>query len=280
MGLIAREMGMSKCGAFAHSDSKDHLRCAVLERANEHSDAIVLRPAFNRRVVALLEGCSHWQPKALLGACPFGTASYPFDDRPGPVRDAPESHPCDQTGTIERAAVIAAESGFEAIWTLELCLNNACRCGDGEGGFTFSVMNPANSSDAGPPLWVYLHGGGIGYCDETETHHTFPGWQDETAWDEQESYTDLFGKWSSHKTVNADEQVLDKTFARRFVVGYLILVVSPCAHEQYSGVGTPYSNNPNDGEAIGLQTTMAAIDFTSTRTSTHANIFIGRDRRL
>ncbi|MCP4567714.1 MAG: hypothetical protein GY841_09055 [FCB group bacterium] len=35
-----------------------------------------------------------------------------------------------------------------------------------------------------------------------------------------------------------------------------------CDHDLYSGLGTPYPNNPNGGEVNGLQATMAAIDFT------------------
>ena len=41
-----------------------------------------------------------------------------------------------------------------------------------------------------------------------------------------------------------------------------MLVVSYGDHDQYSGKGTPYPNNPKGGEVNGLQASMAAVEYT------------------
>ena len=42
-----------------------------------------------------------------------------------------------------------------------------------------------------------------------------------------------------------------------------MVVVSMCDHDQYSGLGTPYPNNPNPGaEVNGMQATKSAVEYT------------------
>ncbi len=44
--------------------------------------------------------------------------------------------------------------------------------------YTFMVINPDNNPNASAPLWIYLHGGAVGYFDEQGVYQTNPN-QDE-----------------------------------------------------------------------------------------------------
>jgi hypothetical protein len=55
---------------------------------------------------------------------------------------------------------------------------------------------------------------------------------------------------------------VDNTITRRLKEGYRVLVVSYGDHDLYSGLGTPYPNNPKGGEVNGLQASMAAVEYT------------------
>jgi hypothetical protein len=44
--------------------------------------------------------------------------------------------------------------------------------------------------------------------------------------------------------------------------GYRLLVIGYGDHDQYSGKGTPYPNNPKGGEVNGLQASMSAVEYT------------------
>lgn len=72
-----------------------------------------------------------------------------------------ESFTLGDTSQIE----VIQESTANALgvsWELDFFRNSAYECGL-TGNYTFLVMNPAGAPDAEAPLWVYLHGGGIGY---------------------------------------------------------------------------------------------------------------------
>ena len=144
---------------------------------------------------------------------------------------------------------------------LDFYRNNAYAAGL-TGNYTFLVMNPAGNPDAEAPLWVYLHGGGVGYYDDTGTYVAVKN-QTEDTWNHEETFT---GLWENHvlaKTFNENTgQPIDSTLKRRIDEGYRVMVVSLSDHDLYSGLGTSYTNSPNPGaEVNGLQATMAAIDY-------------------
>ncbi len=75
-----------------------------------------------------------------------------------------------------------------------------------------------------------------------------------------------------------NDDVMNSTLTRRIQEGYRVLLVSMCDHDNYSGRGAPYPNNPNpnggERQVNGLQATMSAMDFTvanypSTRVFAH-----------
>lgn len=153
---------------------------------------------------------------------------------------------------------------FGLTWELEFYRNLKYE-GGLSGNYTFLVINPANNPDAEAPLWVYLHGGGVGYYDDQGGYPTVL-WQTEDTYNHEETFEALFEGEVRRLTVNQDVEPMepiDQTLKRRIEEGYRILVVSYCDHDLYSGLGTLYPNNPVGGEVNGLQATMAAIDFTA-----------------
>lgn len=151
-------------------------------------------------------------------------------------------------------------SDFGSSWELDFYTNEAYFCGDNVGNYTFLVMNPADNPQAEAPLWVYMHGGGFGYYDETQTYRTLV-FQDEDSWNHEEDFTALWDQQLLRRTVDDNGQPIDQSIARRIDEGYRVVAVSMCDHDIYSGLGTPYTNNPNGGEVNGLEATMAAVDY-------------------
>jgi AcrR family transcriptional regulator len=91
IGSLAEQTGMSKSGLFGHFKSKETLQLRVLEFARDRFADEVVRPALatprgEQRVRALFE---NWLVIARDGTseCLFVSASWEFDDQPGPVRD-------------------------------------------------------------------------------------------------------------------------------------------------------------------------------------------------
>ncbi len=93
IGRLAKEVGMSKSGLFAHFGSKEELQLAAIDRA---------RGIFLEKVVAPSEAQpaglprlyameSYWisyvQNETFRGGCFFSAASAEFDGRPGPIRE-------------------------------------------------------------------------------------------------------------------------------------------------------------------------------------------------
>jgi len=139
--------------------------------------------------------------------------------------------------------------------------NTAYECGL-SGNYTFMVVNPPNGDEATEaPLWVYLHGGGSGFYDENGDYHAVGG-QTEDSWNHEETFNDLRVSQLQDRTIE-NGQPKDITLTRRIQEGYRVAFVSMCDHDYYTGLGTPYPNNPNAGaEVNGMQATMSAVEYT------------------
>jgi len=114
IGELAKRVGMSKSGLYAHFQSKQSLQCEVLDAAARRFVDVVLAPAFKQarglpRIHALFDLWLDWEAQELRGGCPFIAAGSEFDDRPGPVRDQLVSHLRDLLGAIRRSAKIGIE---------------------------------------------------------------------------------------------------------------------------------------------------------------------------
>lgn len=118
IGELAKAVGMSKSGLFAHFGGRDQLQLAVLQLALDRFVDIVLRPAFKAprgepRITAVF---SHWlahlnDQSALPGSNVLIAASTEYDDRPGPIRDFIQKAQRDLIANIEKAAHMAIEEG-------------------------------------------------------------------------------------------------------------------------------------------------------------------------
>jgi hypothetical protein len=138
------------------------------------------------------------------------------------------------------------------------------------GNHTFEVLGPYNNANLNAPLWVYLHGGGAGYYDAGQVYRTQID-LDANAFNHEESFATLQELDPDHPATGSAQQ--DRTITRRISDRYRVLVVGYCDHDNYSGLGTPYPNNPTGGDVDGLQAAMAAIEYVATNYST-TDIFV------
>jgi len=141
-------------------------------------------------------------------------------------------------------------------WQLDFYRNNAYKCGL-SGNYTFLVVEPRNNPGKEAPLWLFFHGGGNGYFDADGIYRTLK-WQNKDTWNHESSLDVLLGKINPVRK----GRFIDHTLSRRLKEGYRLLVVSYGDHDVYSGMGTPYPNNPKGGQVNGLQASMAAVEYT------------------
>jgi AcrR family transcriptional regulator len=93
IGGLAKAIGMSKSGLYAHFGSKEELQLATIAAAQELFDADVVDPALEvgdglARVEALCERfLSHVERGVFPGGCFFASVTAELDTRPGPARD-------------------------------------------------------------------------------------------------------------------------------------------------------------------------------------------------
>jgi AcrR family transcriptional regulator len=117
IGGLATELEMSKSGLFAHFGSKEELQLATLEAAGARFIAEVFKPALRaeRGYPRLLAMCRGWisyiRRGVFPGGCFFAAASFEFDGRPGPVRDAIVKNMNDWIHALEKAIGMAIEEG-------------------------------------------------------------------------------------------------------------------------------------------------------------------------
>ncbi len=117
IGELAKVVGMSKSGLFAHFDSKENLQLQVLATAAEYFVETVVSPAFKAprgipRLRALFDNWLRWaHDPNLPGGCLFLAVANELDDRPGPVRDRLVAYQRDWFDTLANAARIAIKEG-------------------------------------------------------------------------------------------------------------------------------------------------------------------------
>lgn len=93
IGGLAKAIGMSKSGLYAHFGSKEELQLETIAAAQDVFDAEVVNPAMEAgeglpRVEALCERfLSHVERGVFPGGCFFASVTAELDTRPGPARD-------------------------------------------------------------------------------------------------------------------------------------------------------------------------------------------------
>lgn len=117
IGRLAKSVGLSKSGLFAHFKSKDALQEEVLEQASSEFVANVVRPALKKprglpRLQAIFDNWLRWASSGRLpGGCIFVGAAVELDDKPGPLRDFLVATQKDWVKTLATAAQLAVEEG-------------------------------------------------------------------------------------------------------------------------------------------------------------------------
>jgi len=117
IGRLADELEMSKSGLFAHFGSKEELQLATVEAARQRFVDSMFRPALKapRGYPRLLAICRAWlayiKRGVFPGGCFFAAASFEFDGRPGPIRDAIVEVMDIWLDALEKAIRMAKEEG-------------------------------------------------------------------------------------------------------------------------------------------------------------------------
>lgn len=117
IGQLARDVGISKAGIYAHFESKDHLLREVLARAVDEFVEGKVEPALRAppgepRLRALFEGWMDWtEASPVPGGCIFISSSVELDDQAGPMRDDLVEAQGRWMDTLEEAAARARTEG-------------------------------------------------------------------------------------------------------------------------------------------------------------------------
>lgn len=200
--------------------------------------------------------------------CRFSTTSWAGNEDLEAILSNPDAHlylepvfAVDRTTSGINLAGEQSQTFAGLNFDFDFYRNTAYECGL-SGNYTFMVVNPVNGDETTEaPLWVYLKGGGSGFYDENGDYHAV-GDQTEDTWNHEETFNDLRVNQLQGRTIK-NGQPKDITLTRRIQEGYRVAFVSMCDHDQYTGLGTPYPNNPNAGaEVNGMQATMSAVEYT------------------
>lgn len=117
IGGLARDLGLSKSGLFAHFQSKEALQIQVLEMAGARFLETVLVPALRKprgeaRIREIFDRWIRWSEVCELpGGCIFAAAAVELDDRDGPVRETLVRLQADWHRAVAHAASLAIEVG-------------------------------------------------------------------------------------------------------------------------------------------------------------------------
>jgi AcrR family transcriptional regulator len=93
IGSLAKELGMSKSGLYAHFGSKEELQLATIAAARERYYRTTANPGLEaRKGLAQIEKTmdylvSYLEEKIFPGGCIFNSVNAEFHARPGPIRD-------------------------------------------------------------------------------------------------------------------------------------------------------------------------------------------------
>lgn len=115
IGELAKQVGMSKSGLFAHFRSKERLQLAVLEWVSELFVANVLSPSLKAergepRIRYFFQTWLDWHNRlAGPGGCIFVSAASEFDDQPGAIKQHLAKQQMQLFRSIERMAAAAVE---------------------------------------------------------------------------------------------------------------------------------------------------------------------------
>lgn len=108
IGRLAKDLGISKSGLFAHFGSKEELQLATIRAARRIYASEVVEPAFAvqpglGRIWALMEAWLDYSHRRVFpGGCFFAKASHEYGAKQGAVRDFLTTVYADWLGLIEQ----------------------------------------------------------------------------------------------------------------------------------------------------------------------------------
>ena len=114
---LAKEVGMSKSGLFAHFNSKEKMHIMILDYAAELFSEKVYRKALKEkrglpRLKAVMKNWATWNTSEEGGgACPFIAASIEYDRKPGEVKSVLKKHMRDLINTLTTSVEHCIEEG-------------------------------------------------------------------------------------------------------------------------------------------------------------------------
>ncbi len=117
IGNLARAVGMSKSGLYAHFGSKEELQLAAVDEARRIFESEVIKPALQAppgvgQLAAVCEAFfQHLQRRTFPGGCFFAAAALEMGTRPGPVKEQVARFQSDFTALIRQFAATAVDLG-------------------------------------------------------------------------------------------------------------------------------------------------------------------------
>lgn len=113
---LAKEVGMSKSGLFAHFNSKEKMHLMILDHAAVSFTQSVIVPALSSkrglpRLKKLLKNWLDWLGESKEGTCPFVVASIEYDQKPGEVKDRLQFHLNSLIKAIRKSVELCIEEG-------------------------------------------------------------------------------------------------------------------------------------------------------------------------
>lgn len=185
---------------------------------------------------------------AALSTTSTATSAAAAPAAPGSGAAAQAAPPIGTPGDVSQIRLVSTSSGGG--WTYRFYRNLAYPCSI-SGYHTFTVA----TRDSVPPgrtapLWVYLHGGGVGWFDENGVPRP----------DAEQKVEETAAR--QRQSIEMEDVLTDRVLEAAPTAR--VLAVSMCNHDLYGGVGLPDPNHPSGGRTYGLLSTKAAVQFATT----------------
>lgn len=116
ISTLAKEVGMSKSGLFAHFNSKEKMHLMILDHAASSFSNDIFKKALSKprglpRLKAIIKNWINWYKAGQGGSCPFVAASVEYDSKSGPVKDSIKEHVQRLINSLEYTTQICIEEG-------------------------------------------------------------------------------------------------------------------------------------------------------------------------
>lgn len=113
---LAKEVGMSKSGLFAHFNSKESMHMMILDHAAQSFTQSVFVPAIKLqrglpRLNAIISNWMNWYGSNKEGGCPFLVAAAEYDGKPGEVKERLNLHLTQLIKSLTKAVSLSIDEG-------------------------------------------------------------------------------------------------------------------------------------------------------------------------